>query len=207
MRILSYILRSDSGYAPNPFHGHCTLACCKPMIRRSAKVGDWIVGLSPRRLGNAITYAMQVSEVISFAVYFRDPRFAAKRPDPTSPDPAVRCGDNCYQPLADGTFRPLPSFHHEVRNADRHAEFLERDLGGRNVLVASRYCYFGADAVPLPPELAFLVVGRAHRCNFSADQVARTVAFLVKLPRGLRGLPRLWPEAADSAIRARRGCR
>ena len=27
-------MTSDSGFAPNPFHGACTLACCKPKIRK-----------------------------------------------------------------------------------------------------------------------------------------------------------------------------
>ena len=28
----------------HPFHGWCTLVCCKPAIRRKARPGDWIVG-------------------------------------------------------------------------------------------------------------------------------------------------------------------
>ncbi len=47
MRIYAYILKVDSGFAPNPFHGWCTLACCKPAIRRKARPGDWIVGRLP----------------------------------------------------------------------------------------------------------------------------------------------------------------
>ena len=34
----------DYGFAPNPFFGFCTLANCKPKIRKSANVGDWIIG-------------------------------------------------------------------------------------------------------------------------------------------------------------------
>lgn len=29
-----YVMTNDSGFAPNPFHGACTLACCKPKIRK-----------------------------------------------------------------------------------------------------------------------------------------------------------------------------
>ena len=32
----------DYGFAPNPYFGYCTLATCKPVIRRCAGVGDWI---------------------------------------------------------------------------------------------------------------------------------------------------------------------
>jgi len=33
-RLYLYTMTYDSGFAPNPFHGICTLACCKPGIRR-----------------------------------------------------------------------------------------------------------------------------------------------------------------------------
>ena len=45
-RIHSYVVRYDSGFAPNPFYGYCTLATCKPNIRRSADIGDWVNTLS-----------------------------------------------------------------------------------------------------------------------------------------------------------------
>ena len=32
--VYEYVMTSDSGFAPNPFHGTCTLACCKPRIRK-----------------------------------------------------------------------------------------------------------------------------------------------------------------------------
>ena len=46
-----YVIARDFGFAPNPFHGVCTLATCKPGIRRSAKVGDWILGVGGKGLG------------------------------------------------------------------------------------------------------------------------------------------------------------
>ncbi len=80
MRIFVYVLKFDSGFAPNPFHGWCTLACCKPAIRRTSRPGDWIVGLTPRALGNRVAYAMRVAESLSFEEYWSDPRFKSKRP-------------------------------------------------------------------------------------------------------------------------------
>ena len=29
MRIYAYVVTHDNGFAPNPFHGFCTLATCK----------------------------------------------------------------------------------------------------------------------------------------------------------------------------------
>ena len=45
-----YIITRDFGFAPNPFHGRCTLATCKPGIRKSAKVGDWVLGVGGANL-------------------------------------------------------------------------------------------------------------------------------------------------------------
>lgn len=64
MRVFSYVVVSDSGFAPNPFHGTCTLASCKPLIRRSAKSGDLIVGMSSRC--ERVVYAMRVGSVLGF---------------------------------------------------------------------------------------------------------------------------------------------
>jgi hypothetical protein len=44
MRLFSYVVARDYGFAPNPFHRHCTLATCKPGIRARAAVGDWVIG-------------------------------------------------------------------------------------------------------------------------------------------------------------------
>ncbi len=135
--VCSYVVMNDSGFAPNPFHGVCTLACCKPVIRRTAKVGDIVVGLSSGC--ERIVYAMRVGEVLTFADYWNDPRFAAKRPMRTT---ALRDrqGDNIYEPVGPGRFRQLPSRH--------GPNDVERDLNGRNVLVSTELVYFGGPAVP-----------------------------------------------------------
>ena len=40
-----YVVDRDFGFAPNPFHGYCTLATCKPKIRNGASIGNWIMGI------------------------------------------------------------------------------------------------------------------------------------------------------------------
>ncbi len=47
-RLYSYVVVSDHGFAPNPFHGYCTLANCKPRIRWRAQPGGWILGSASR---------------------------------------------------------------------------------------------------------------------------------------------------------------
>ena len=41
--LYSYIVSYDHGNAPNPDFNICTLAICKPVIRRCAKVGDIVL--------------------------------------------------------------------------------------------------------------------------------------------------------------------
>ena len=54
MKLYSYVVVSDNGYAPNPTDGVCTLAYCKPEVRWFADPGDYVVGLAKyRRYGLA----------------------------------------------------------------------------------------------------------------------------------------------------------
>lgn len=203
MKIFVYVLAHDGGFAPNPFHGWCTLACCKPAIRRRVRPGDWVVGLTPRSLGNHVAYAMKVDESLSFEDYWRDARFEAKRPRWQAGVPLVeKCGDNCYEPVPGG-FRQLPSAHWDHKNNREHQEAKAKDLRGKQVLVARRFCYFGADAVLLPESVSFRFPERFHRVNFSDQERAALVAFLDALPQGIRGRPRNWRDD-DMSWRERR---
>lgn len=80
-RVYFYVVARDFGFAPNPFHGMCTLATCKPTIRRTARTGDWVVGMGGTKL-NAVgrcIYAMQVTDALSFEKYWEGSEFRAKR--------------------------------------------------------------------------------------------------------------------------------
>ena len=67
----------DYGFAPNPFHGYCTLATCKPQIRRTAQLGDYVVGIGSvaQGRGGHLVYCMQVEETLTFEDYWADNRF------------------------------------------------------------------------------------------------------------------------------------
>jgi hypothetical protein len=132
VKVYSYIVTHDSGFSPNPFQGTCTLACCKPQIRRSAKVGDLVIGLAT--LGRRFVYAMKVSEVLHFADYWNVRDHAGKRPYKSSSLVIDRRGDNIYQPIANGEFRQLPSSHsHPDGTEDLGKKYT--DLGGERVLL------------------------------------------------------------------------
>lgn len=192
MRIFAYILKVDSGFAPNPFHGWCTLACCKPAIRRSAQPGDWILGITPRALGNDLAYAMRVDETLAFAEYWHDPRFKAKRPNWKSVSRVERVGDNCYEPLRDGKFRQVPSMHWKSDQSREVEKRGTKDLRGERVLVGRRFSYYGAKSVPLPEHVRR--PARFNLVNFTDDERAILLPFLEHLPRGIKGQPRDWPE-------------
>ena len=64
MKGYSYIVARDYGFAPNPFYGMCTLATCKPLIRKHSEVGDYVIGLTPRDRGrgNRLAYHNENNE-------------------------------------------------------------------------------------------------------------------------------------------------
>src|SRR5438105_4647332 len=68
MKLSAYIISVDSGFAPDPFGHHCTLACCKPTIRSRAEPGDIIVGTAAAHFPHAgrLIYAMHVREVLPY---------------------------------------------------------------------------------------------------------------------------------------------
>src|ERR1700730_16462974 len=103
-RLCTYIVTMDSGFAPNPFWGWCTLTACTPnhMNARLDK-GDWIAGFLSKSRENRFLFAMEILCVMQAGLYFADGRFALKKPK-VSLDWKERCGDNIYEQLADGTW-------------------------------------------------------------------------------------------------------
>lgn len=188
-RLFSYIVSWDGGLAPNPYWDFCTLAVCKPQLRKNAREGDWIVGLSPRRLGYQIVYAMKVAETPSFAEYFEDERFGLKKPELESEDPRLVMGDNFYRFEASKGFVQLASVHAHSDGTE-NLEHKRRDLSGERVLVAAAFYYFGGNGPELPQRLDFLEVGRAHKISFDQREIASTLKYLENFEAGIQSPPR-----------------
>jgi hypothetical protein len=114
-RLYSYIVRADDGAAPNPYYDICTLAICKPAIRRTARVGDWIIGTGSAWAGlsGRLIYAMRVDEAITLEAY--DSRAAIewkhRIPDPKSRSHARRRGDCIYDYSTAPWPRQRPGVH------------------------------------------------------------------------------------------------
>ena len=81
--MFSYVVARDYGFAPNPFFGVCTLATCKPRVRKTAAIGDWVIGTGSAKRGRQgyLVYAMRVAEALTFNEYWADPRFQQKKPN------------------------------------------------------------------------------------------------------------------------------
>ena len=157
MRLFAYKMTHDSGFAPNPFWGFLTLATCKPGIRRSKCDGDWIAGFTSKALcghppgEERLVFLMQVDEKVALADYFRDGRFQSRIPRNDPVANVHRCGDNIYRPLVPNAtetheFEQLPKGYHGPSQKGR-------DLGGKYALVATRFAYFGAEALRIPSNL------------------------------------------------------
>ena len=180
-RLYSYVLREDTGFAPNPYHGFCTLACCKPPIRRRAEVGDWVIATGSnarsKRRGGFLSFAMRVTEILTFQEYWDDVRFRAKRPD-LDGSLEKACGDNLYRrdPVS-GEWRQIQAYHCEFTT-------LQEDISVDRVLVSGDFVYWGGNGPPLPEFGGYKLCreGRGYLVNFPEEVVAMFVEWI----RGLQ---------------------
>ncbi len=156
MRIFSYKIEHDLGLAPNPFGGFCTLAVCKPQIRKNKnlKLGDWVVGTGSNKLGklHKLIFAMKVEEKLTFEEYWDDPRFLYKRPV-INGSLVQMYGDNIYHRDAKTNVWVQEDSAHSLESGRENAKHKSTDLGGRFVLVSQHFYYFGKKAIQIPKEL------------------------------------------------------
>jgi hypothetical protein len=201
-RVYSYVVRYDYGFAPNPFEGYCTIATCKPQIRSAAKVGDWILGTGPASKGlvGRLVYTMEVSEILTFDEYWKDPRFARKVPtDAGSTKRAY--GDNIYRHADDGTWLQADSRHSKA-GGEPNPGHIKVDTSADAVLVARRFSYFGGvgPSIPRPLREDFAMdlvhPSQGHRCRFPQDLVDAAVAWFETLETGIQGRPADWEALA-----------
>lgn len=171
--IYRYVITVDTGMAPAVDQGMISLATCKPVLRKSAAPGDWVMGChaAPAPAG-LIAWAGKVARKLSVGDYEREFRGRA---------------DAVYRELPDGSFEALkPSYHTEPKQR-------EKDLSGP-VLVfdAVSSWYFGEEPRQLPDTLMHLAPrGQGHRVNGAApedsDALSRWLHSLS--PPGVLGQP------------------
>ncbi len=183
-KVYSYIVAHDLGFSPNPFWGECTLACCKPRIRRSigkqwpSSAGTWVVGISPKSRGNELVYIMRVDNWLEFPDYYAS--YPKKRPDFVKGH-AYKFGDNIYKPIDGGGYEQLRSRHSKDFREPTWSENNElkaRDLSGNYVLLSKNFIYYGKKTVKLEGPLRELIIGRGHKKNFSQDALKALEAYI-----------------------------
>jgi len=180
--LYSYVVARDYGFAPNPFHGFCTLATCKPDIRGSAKEGAWVVGTGSKahRLEGHVVYAMRVTAVRSFDEYWQGAPFICKRPN-FHGSLMQAFGDNIYHRDPQTGHWIQENSHHSLPDGSENKKNKERDLKADRVLISDDFYYFGQNAPQIPDEI------RAELCKkgpgiksvcFSRDFAYRVVYWL-----------------------------
>ena len=189
MKLSAYIVTHDSGFAPNPFGRVCTLACCKPTIRRNADPGDIIVGTGSAKIGLSghLIYAMRVGKVLSFDTYWR--RYPSKRFSRRTR--VTRRGDNIWHRDSLGNWRVIPGAPHAEKDRNR-------DVNGQNVLVSSDFYFFGRNAIPIPHEFKCIVATtQGHKNTYDPNVIRRFWEWIERTApkRGRIGLPTDFTEA------------
>jgi putative DNA base modification enzyme with NMAD domain len=182
-RVYVYVVDRDFGFAPNPFHGCCTLATCKPDIRKGARVGDWVIGVGGSRLeatGRCI-FAMRVTAKLSFNQYWESAEFLDKKPIRTG-SRKMMVGDNIYHFDAARDQWWQADSHHSNADGSINPHNLATDTQADFVLVSRHFYYFG-NCAPLFPEPLLSELGykngRRHRV-FDSDACAGILAWLEK---------------------------
>ena len=195
----SYVVARDYAFAPNPFHRFCTLATCKPQIRRTAQLDDWIVGTGSKSKGREghLVFAMRVTEAMSFDEYWRDPRFAVKRPN-LQGSAKQAFGDNIYHRAGDGAWTQENS-HHSFHDGSANPENVDHDTEVDRVLISDKFTYWGGKGPEIPACFrgscgADVCLGRqGHKCNFPETLVDAFLTWIEEVGVvGYAGRPLDW---------------
>lgn len=185
MKVYSYVVARDFGFAPNPFHGFCTLATCKPKIRKNAEIGDIIIGIGSgaqdSAYKNRIIFAMIVSDILTYDEYWNDPRFAPKKPF-MGGSLKQMYGDNIYHTSPETGMIVQEFSHHSYDDGSTNYNNYNRDVPGEKVLVAEQFWYFGNQAIEIPSSLSCLSeVKRGHQVWKGQDFYCAVRAWLESL--------------------------
>ena len=195
MVLYSYVVARDYGFAPNPFFGVCTLATCKPLIRKHAQVGDWVVGTGSKRYGleGRLVYSMEVAEILTFDEYWNESRFVQKRPNLRG-SLKQAFGDNIYhRDEKTGRWRQENS-HHSHDDGRANWGNVRHDTQTPQVLIGLKYAYWGASGPKIPRRFRGSVdvcCHRGHKCSlFPEPFVTRFIEWIKSLDQtGYLGYP------------------
>jgi hypothetical protein len=172
MKLYSYVVARDYGFAPNPFFRYCTLATCKPNIRRTAQIGDMIIGTGSLnyKIKGKLVFVMKVQEILNFDTYWEDLRFSIKRPSLTK-SLKHAFGDNIYhRDHITGKWVQNNS-HHSYEDGVPNNNNIKNDTKTNRVLISSDFSYWGGSGPQIPSGFRDwdgfdICANRNHKCNF-----------------------------------------
>ncbi len=199
VNLYTYVVRHDFAFAPNPFFGFCTLATCKPDIRRTAPVGSFIVGTgcAARKRRGQLVYYMKVSESLTFDAYWSDVRFYMKRPFLRG-NRMRAFGDNIYHrnPVGDAWLQE--SSYHSLHSGKANPVNVKTDTRTNRVLVGTEFAYWGGSGPRIPEQFRDyegddVCATRGHRVNFSEGLAVDFISWIHSLKcHGVVGRPFEW---------------
>ena len=197
MKLFSYVVARDYGFAPNPFFGVCTLATCKPNIRAHASVGDWIIGTGSGQQNKQgfLVYAIRVTETMTFNEYWKDERFRPKRPNLRGSKKQA-FGDNIYFKDEEERWHQQNS-HHSLADGSPNLHNIVRDTKTSRVLLSTDFAYWGGSGPEIPQEFRnydgeydICIKGQGHKCKFPDSLTRDFVAWFRSLnTNGFLGAP------------------
>jgi len=185
-RVYFYVVDRDFGFAPNPFHGYCTLATCKPDIRKGAVVGDWVIGMGGSRLeatGRCI-FAMRVTSKTNFDEYWSNRAYLDKKPVRNG-SRKMMVGDNIYHHDPKSKEWRQADSHHSNADGSINFDNLKIDTKTDQVLISEHFFYFGREAPVVPIDIIRSIGfknGRKHRV-FSAQRCSQLFNWLETVHR------------------------
>ena len=140
MKICSYTMISDKGFAPNPFYRYCTLAACTPNhMNARLKENDYIAGFFTDRKIPNLVFLMKINEVMGYQEYFNDRRFQRKKPN-LKGSWISKCGDNIYFRGKSGNWIQTDTLYHRNKGS------IAKDTRYAIVYIGRTFSYFGEKA-------------------------------------------------------------
>lgn len=186
MRLHSYVVARDYGFAPNPFFGLCTLATCKPNIRSVAAIGDWVMGTGSKLWNREhhVVYAMRVTASMTFEQYWNDPQSQLKKPNLRGSKKQA-FGDNIYSRAAGGHRWCQANSHHSLADGSPNPRNVAADTGTNRVLLSVDFVYWGGKGPKIPKRFLDygrhhenVCAGRGHRNRFSPQLVEEVIGWI-----------------------------
>ena len=190
------MVRRDFGFAPNPFFSVCTLATCKPSIRRYAQIGDWVVGTGSAKNSKTgyLVFAMKVTNMLSYNDYWIHPEFQNKKPNLRGSIKQAY-GDNIYH--KNRSWHQADSHHSHEDGSPNHSN-IDNDTQTDRMLISEHYVYFGGDGPLIPSRFRNykgidICATRGYKNKFQTNLISDFIDWIYSLSEmGYVGPPIDW---------------